>query len=135
MSEENIELIRRVNDSFIAGDWDEALSAYSENVELDTTRMPGGGIYRGPEGAREYFIGWLGAWDNFHAERLDLIDTGGTVVLLSRMSGTGKGSGAEVTMRTADVFTLEDGRIVRHVGYPDAAEALADLGLSEPSGR
>jgi uncharacterized protein len=125
MSEENIELIRRVNDSFIAGDWDEALSAYSKNVELDTTRMPGGGIYRGPEGAREYFIGWLGAWDNFHAERLDLIDTGGTVVLLSRMSG------AEVNMRTADVFTLEDGKIVRHVGYPDAAEALADLGLSD----
>jgi hypothetical protein len=38
-------------------------------------------------------------------------------------------------MRAADVVTFEDGRIVRHVGYPDAAEALAELGLSDPGSR
>jgi hypothetical protein len=34
-------------------------------------------------------------------------------------------------MRSADVFFMKDGRIVRHVGCPDATEALADLGLSQ----
>jgi ketosteroid isomerase-like protein len=73
---------------------------------------------------------WIAAWERFQAERLDLIDAGDAVVLVSRITRVGKGSGAEVQMRAADVFFVEDRRIVRHVGYPDAAEALADLGLS-----
>ena len=131
MSEENVEVIRRVNDAFLAGDWEVALGAYEEDAVLDTTRMPGGGIAHGPQGAREFYTRWIAAWDGFQSERLELIDAGDTVVLISRISGTGKGSGAEVTMRAADVFLLKDAMIVRHVAYPDAAEGLADLGLRD----
>ena len=74
---------------------------------------------------------WIVAWDRFEAERLDLIDAGDAVVMISRITAVGRGSGAEVQMHSADVFFLEGGRIVRHVGYPDAAEALDDLGLSK----
>ena len=135
MSQENVEVIRRVNDAFRAGDWAVALQGYEEDAELDTTRMPGGGIAHGPEGVREFYIRWMVAWEQFQAERLDLIDAGDTVVLISRISGIGKGSGAEVTMRAADVFLLNDGKIARHVAYPDAAEALADLGLTDSGSR
>ena len=131
MSEENVEIIRRVNDAFRAGDWEAALAGYEEDAELDTTRMPGGGIAHGPTGAREFYTRWMAAWDQFQAGRLELIDAGDTVVLISLISGIGKGSGAEVTMRAADVFLLNDGKIVRHVAYPDAAEALADVGLAD----
>jgi hypothetical protein len=34
-------------------------------------------------------------------------------------------------MRSADVFFMKDGKIVRHVGNPDAAETFADLGISK----
>jgi hypothetical protein len=34
-------------------------------------------------------------------------------------------------MRSADVFFMKDRKIVRHVGYPDPAEAFADLGISK----
>lgn len=134
MSSETVEIVRRVNDAFRAGDWDTSLEAYDEEAELDTSRMPGGGIHHGREGVRRFFAGWLGAWERFDAERLELIDAGEAVVMLSRLSGVGKGSGAEVAMRSADVFYFEGGKIVRHVGYPDADEALAELGLSGSRG-
>jgi ketosteroid isomerase-like protein len=130
MSEPNVEIVRRMNDMFRAGDRDATLAFYSEDAELDTTRMPGGGVHHGPEGVRKFFTRWLGAWESFDVERLELIESGDTVVMISRISGIGRGSGAQVDMRAADVFLLEDGKIVRHVAYPDAAEALAELGLS-----
>ena len=113
-----------------AADWDAALGLYDDEAELDMTRMPAGDVYHGPEEVRKFYTRWIAAWERYQAERLDLIDAGDTVVLVSRITGVGKGDGAEVQMRAADVFLVEDGRIVRHVGYPDAAEALADLGLS-----
>jgi uncharacterized protein len=131
MSEENVEIVRQLSDAFDAGDWDAALSPYDDGAELDMTRIPAGGVYRGPEGVRQFFGRWIASWDRFEVERLDLIDAGDAVVQISRITGIGKTSGAEVQMRSADVFFIEDGRIVRHVAYPDAAEALADLGLSQ----
>jgi hypothetical protein len=49
----------------------------------------------------------------------------------ARIIGTGKGSRVPVRMRTANLWTLERGKVVRHVGYPDASEALEAAGLSE----
>jgi ketosteroid isomerase-like protein len=131
MSQENVEIVQRVSDAFLAADWEAALRSYGDAAELDMTRMPAGGVYHGPEGVREFFTRWIAAWDHFEAERLDLIDAGDAVVQVSRITGVGKGSGAEVQMRSADVFFVEDGKIVRHVGYPDAAEALEATGLRE----
>jgi ketosteroid isomerase-like protein len=131
MSDENVEIVRRVNDAFRAADWDAALSPYDDEAELDMTRMPAGGVYPGPDGVHEFFGRWIAAWDRFEAERLDLIDAGDAVILVNRITAVGKGSGAEVQMRSADVFFMKDGKIVRHVGYPDAAEAIADLGISK----
>jgi ketosteroid isomerase-like protein len=34
-------------------------------------------------------------------------------------------------IRSADLFTIRDGKIVSLVFYPDRAEALADFGRSE----
>jgi ketosteroid isomerase-like protein len=130
MSSENVEIVRRMNDAFRAGDWETSLEAYDEEAELDASRIPGGGVHRGPEGVRRFFASWMSPWERFEVDRLDLIEAGDAVVMLSQITGVGRDSGVEVTMRAADVFYLEDGKIVRHIGYPDADEALADLGLS-----
>jgi ketosteroid isomerase-like protein len=134
MAEENLETVRRMQDAFTAGDFDAALEPYAEDAELDMTRMPGGGIYHGPEGVREFFTRWMGAWERFDVERLRLVEAGDAVVVVSRISAIGKGSGAEVTMLTADVFYVEDGAVSRHVGYPGADEALRELGLPDEPG-
>lgn len=49
MWEENVVVVRRVNDAFHAADWDAALGLYDDEAELDMTRMPAGDVYQGPE--------------------------------------------------------------------------------------
>jgi ketosteroid isomerase-like protein len=131
LSQENVEIVRRIVEAAQRGDWDAAIAEYDEAVVLDQRRMPDGGIYYGHEGVRDFYTGWVGAWDDFHISLERVVDAGDRVVDINEVSGTGKGSGAPVSMRTGNVWTLDDGRVVRHVGYPDAAEALEAAGLRE----
>jgi uncharacterized protein len=131
MSEENVETVRRIVGAFCAGDWTTALNGYDEAVELDQSRMPDGGLYHGHQGMREFYRRWVGTWEHFHANPVEFIDTGDAILVIMEISGTGKGSGAPVTMRTADVYTVAGGKVVRHIGYPDASQALEAAGLRE----
>jgi ketosteroid isomerase-like protein len=131
MSRENVEIVKRVREAFMRGDWDTAIAAYDQAVELDMTRMPGGDMYSGPDGVRAFFAGWVGSWDGFKVTPVDLIDGDNEVIGIQDITATGKASGATVKMRAADVFTIAGGKIVRHVGYPDASEALEAAGLRE----
>jgi ketosteroid isomerase-like protein len=131
MSQANVEVVRRIIDAARREDWDTALSGYDEAVELDQTRMPDGGTYHGHDGMRDFYRRWIGSWDDFRADPIEFIDAGGAIIVIMEISGTGKGSGASVTMRTADVYMVAGGKVVRHVGYPDAAQALKAAGLSE----
>jgi len=60
-----------------------------------------------------------------------VVDAGDHVVDINEVIGTGRGSGVPVRMRTGNVWTVERGKVVRHVGYPVASEALEAAGLSE----
>jgi hypothetical protein len=131
MSQENVEIVEALVRAFRAGEWDEALRIYDEAAELDLTRLPGGGVYRGQDGVRDFFTRWVGSWQQFEAEPLEFIDRGDVVIAVMRIRAVGLGSGAPVTMRSADVYTVANGRVVRHVGYPDASEALEAAGLRE----
>jgi|SRR4029078_12869045 ketosteroid isomerase-like protein len=129
MSQENVEIVRGVVRAFRAGNWEKALRSYDEMAELDLTRLPGGDVYGGRDGVRDFFTRWVGSWERFEAEPLEFIDRGDVVIAVMRIRAVGRDSGAPVTMRSADVYTVAEGRIVRHVGYPDADEALEAAGL------
>jgi ketosteroid isomerase-like protein len=98
-------------------------------VVLDMSRMPDGGIYHGREGIRDFYVGWLGTWNDFRVEPERLVDAGDRIVDVNQVIAIGRGSGAPVRMRTGNVWTVENGKVVRHVGYPDASEALKAVGL------
>jgi ketosteroid isomerase-like protein len=59
------------------------------------------------------------------------IEDGDRVFALMTIEGRGKGSGVPVVIRSADLFTIRDGKIGSLVGYPDRAEALEAVGLRE----
>jgi ketosteroid isomerase-like protein len=131
MSQENVEVVRRIVEAAQRGDWDAAMAEYDETVVLDQSRMPGGGIYHGRKGVRDFYVRWVGTWDDFRIKLERVVDAGDRVVDINEVSGSGKGSGAPVRMRTGNVWTVEHGKVVRHVGYPDASQALEAAGLSE----
>lgn len=75
----------------------------------------------------------LSAWTDFHAEAEEcraLDDE--RVLVLTRNTGRGKGSGVDVTAvstRGANVFWLRDGKVTRLVAYWEREHALADLDI------
>jgi ketosteroid isomerase-like protein len=131
MSEENVEVVRRIIEAFQRGDWDAVMAGYDEAVVLDQSRMPGGGIYHGHKGVRDFYVGWIGAWDDLRFELEQVLDADDLVVDINEVTGKGRSSGVPVRMRTGNLWTVEHGKVVRHVGYPVASEALEAAGLSE----
>jgi ketosteroid isomerase-like protein len=134
MSQENVEIVRRLIAAVQRGGADRlaALDAYDAAVQLDQTRMPAGGMYHGREGVRAFYDEWFGAWDELTIQIERFIDAGDDdVLVVVRMTGRGRATGVSVAIRSADVYTVRDGKVVRQVGYPDAAEAFKAVGLAE----
>jgi ketosteroid isomerase-like protein len=73
---------------------------------------------------------FLNLWEElrFEADEYRELDDG-SVLVLSRMTGRGKGSGVEVDQRRASLFHVGDGKVTRLALYWDRDRALSDLGL------
>ena len=131
MSQENVEVVRRSLDAFLAGDRAAALAAYHPEVVFDATLRPEGAVYRGPDGVDQAMRVWIGTWEDWRLEIQELTDAGDHVLVAAREFGRGKGSGVEIDQMTYVVFTVRDGMIVRWKGFLQRAEALEAVGLNE----
>ena len=65
----------------------------------------------------------LAAFEHFQAVPTDYVDYGRNVLVLNRIEGSGKESGAEVSAETAAVLTVDDGQVVRIALYWDTVRA------------
>ena len=132
MSQQNVEIVRGMHDAFNRGDFEASLACLDEDVEWhDPPDVPGAGVHRGPEEVRRWFARWLGAWENYTAGVEELIDAGDHVVVVYHERGRGRESGVEVDHRSANVFDLRYGKIVRRRPFPDRSQALDAVGLLE----
>jgi ketosteroid isomerase-like protein len=138
MSEEN-----RIDDveQFVASGLDalnsrdpDALFALGQPDAEFTSVLAGteGGVYRGRDGWRDYFHDIEETFVDF-AWGLDEIVgwRGDDLVVVSRLSGRGRASGASVEVSLATVWTFREGKPWRGVTYSSKAEALEAAGLRE----
>ena len=139
VSEENVEIVRRVLDAFQMGlEGDDPGAAFDTGlVAVDAEWIPGRGFpgprsYRGREGFIAFMRTWTEDFDGWSNRIERLIDAGNNRVIgVFRQSGTGKGSRLPVEVRLATVYELEGGQIVRMRIYLDPNEAFEAVGLSE----
>ena len=131
MSEENAEIVRRMWDAFLAGDFETALSFYAPDVEWDGTNLPDGQIGSGHEAILDHVRRWADIWKDWTVEVERVVAVGSAqVVLFMRERGTGE-SGLQMDERHAELYTLKGGKIVRRQGFSDPGQALRAAGLSE----
>ena len=135
MSQENVELLRRMFDLFSGRDmdWDAFFEIIGPDIVWEVrSDFPDAGIYRGYEGIRRLSETFDDAVEETWYEPLEYIHTGSQVVVPLRWGGLGIGSGAAFAEREeAWVFTLRDGRIRRVSEYATRQEALEAVGLRE----
>jgi ketosteroid isomerase-like protein len=137
MSHENVQIVRRIYDAWIAGDYETVLSAYDADIRLNPDPeawwVGMDEDYLGHEGVRRYLRAVFDAFEDYHPEIERITDVGGGQVLtLAVEHGRGRGSGAEVqAARTAHLWTLRAGKAVRIDLFLDRRRALEAVGLSE----
>jgi ketosteroid isomerase-like protein len=134
MSQENVEIVRRIYEAFLRGDQDDPAQLLDPDVELHGTvgGLSEGSVARGLPQIRQVFEQWdAEAWDESRLQAERFIDGGDRVVVLQHEFRRGRGSGVEVETDTAVVFEVRDGRVVHIQGYMDRAAALEAAGLRE----
>lgn len=133
MSEENVELVRRLGDSFRARDAKTPFEILDPAVVWDTTRsdFPGlSEVFHGHEGVRTFWRRWLDAWDQIDFDASGWFDADDMVVVFYEQRNHGRLSGIWADLRWAGLWEFADGRVVRLTMYTDFAEALRVAGLN-----
>jgi ketosteroid isomerase-like protein len=138
MSQENVEIVRALAEGFQQRDHESAFNFYDAEIEWDASRqsllMPDlAGVYHGHEGVRTFWRRWLSAWKDLEFEIQDVRDGGDEIVLLIRNQRQwGRHTGIATDFPPYGmVFTVRDGKVVRHRAYPDQESALEAAGLRE----
>ena len=131
MSQENVEIVRRIYDAYVSGDFETALSFVDPELTLDVSIRPEDKVYRGHEGVAESLRTWTGTWEAFRIEVQELIDAGDHVIAVEHHSGRGRGSGLPLAQLYFSVFTVGDGKVNRIVWFPNRRDALEAAGLRE----
>jgi ketosteroid isomerase-like protein len=129
MSSENVEIVRRQIEDYLAGDVEAALAAFDPEVVFDASVRPDGSVYHGRDGANKGMTDWTSTWENYSLEVEELIDAGDKVLFVGRESGQGRGSGLEIDHALWAVLTLRDGLIVRWEVFLEPKPAYAAAGL------
>ena len=110
MSQENVEVVRRVTDVMDAEGFEAALPVFLDAAHPDVEwredpAWPGSATYRGIEQVRQVILDRMDTLD-FDQQTEDLIDVDDKVVGLVRWVGRGKASGAQgeisIAIRTTD---------------------------------
>jgi ketosteroid isomerase-like protein len=135
MSEENVEIVRRMNQALNRGNPEVAVPLLDPDVEWEENNpvWPGlDSVYRGHTGvARWLKEAVFEPWQSFENEVLDYTDLGDHVLMLSHLRGKGRWSGIEVDMPIYNLFTMRGDKIVRRRIYQDRDAALKAAGQSE----
>jgi uncharacterized protein len=131
MSTDGEDAARGFADAITRVDRDAALAVCHPEVELQSVLGISGRNYRGHDGILEYFDDVTSAWEDWTVEVERVEEAAdGRVVIVMTMHARGRGSGVTLATRTAHIWTLSDGRLLRNQLYREPEQALRDLGLS-----
>jgi ketosteroid isomerase-like protein len=117
------DLVLTSYDAYARGDIEEAVAPLDPDVDwVEPETFPNGGQHRGRDAVASYLRQSRERWAELTVEPV-AHQRGQEVIVVVRHHGTLlDGSRADVTV--ADVFTLNDGRVVRMRAFADPAEAF-----------
>jgi uncharacterized protein len=126
VSEENVELIRRIYDTWARGE--SARDLIAEDVEYVN---PSYAVEPGTRRGRKSFSVVRDTYEDFDVRVERFVDAGDDVVVLARYTASGRGSGVPLEGEHGYVWTVRDGQAVRFHWFQSHREALEAAGLSE----
>jgi ketosteroid isomerase-like protein len=115
MTEPRAETVLRFATAISRGDLDSALEVCHPDIEFLSVLAVSGRAYLGHAGIRQYFQDVASAWAEWRVEvhRAAPLSDGRAVIVMT-MHVRGKESGAILAERTAHIWTLRDGLLLRN---------------------
>lgn len=134
MSDENVEILRRIFDLVNERDVGAVLDNCSDEFVMDwsNSKGPAKGVYRGRKQVEALWVSFMDAFDSleWNAEEIVAVD-GVRLIVVNRNRVRGRGSGAKVEAVGAQLWTFRDGTARGVKLYQSKAEALEAAGMSE----
>jgi ketosteroid isomerase-like protein len=127
MSQSNVALIQRFEDSFVAGDLSDVLSILAEDITVhEPDNVPYPGDHRGKDAFLALATAFGATWDIQGDLRLDIMPAGDhRVLVLVEFDAIARPTGEPITLRIAEIYTITDGLISDIVvHYWDTAEMV-----------
>ena len=130
MSQELVERVLAGYELFNAGELDQALIGFSQDIEWVAPDMvPDPGPHKGPDGVRRFWDMWRETFEDFTIEVEEAHDLGDQVVVIARIHGTGRDSGVPVTTPSfPQVWTWDGQAIVRMEMFSSEEAAREAIG-------
>jgi ketosteroid isomerase-like protein len=121
-----VEIVRQVFEAFNTEDIERILPFVHPDLEAEippeVSAEPD--TYRGHSGMRRYFQTFQDAMDEIRFEPEQLWDVGESVVVALRLTAKGRQTAIAVEQRTAAIWTIRDGKVIRVRAYASPSEAL-----------
>ena len=128
---ENVDLVRSIYTAIGRGDYSSAEWA-DPDIEYVVADGPEPTTVTGLDGMVEVMRSIFSAFEDVRTEAEDYLELDADRVLaLTKASGRGRTSGAQIGHMAAELFEIHDGKVNRIVNYFDRGHAFADLGLAE----
>ena len=135
MSQENVEIVRRVSDAYNRRDVGAMLDELHPEIEWHPwLQLQLGGaatVYRGHQGVRKGIRELEEAFSEIEAQQTEIRDLGERVVAIGHLRGRGNESGAITESAIAWIVEFKSGKVIRVREYLDPKEALEAAGLRE----
>ena len=129
----NVEALRPVYEEWGRGNFSPRFDVYAPEMEWGwSDEFPGLSPVAADPEARSSRLGeWLSQWDGWRCEAEEYLPADDHVVVLTRYTGRGRGSGASVDTPGAHLWTLRDGKVIRLEIFSSRSKALEAAGLTE----
>jgi len=133
MSQDNVELVRRVFAAFAARDIEAIAPLLDPELEVRPAiaGAPEGVVYRGREGMRDFWREIDAAWDEFLIEPQEFRDLGAKVLVLGRAHARGGESGIVLDTTGGWLAEVRAGLLIRFQSFTSRAAALEAAGVRE----
>ena len=137
MSEENVEVCKRslelINRLGPVAGVEAVLEYVDPDGEMESAigSAAEGNAYRGLDGFRAWAADMEAAFAELRTTPEEFRDLDDRVLMLGRVFGRGRESGAVIESQIAFLYTLRGGRIAHAKGFLDWNQALEAAGLSE----
>jgi len=129
----NLRFIQDTYAAFASGDVATVLGAFDAAIEWreaeNNPYQPTGDAWNGPDAVLEsLFLKLADEWDGFEVHPGRYHDSGDTIIMEGRYSGTFKATGKTLDAQMCHIWTIRDGKIVSFQQYVDTAQLRTVMG-------